>query len=133
MRIDQKVLGNRLDRLRRDRGWTKRELAKRAGLWETHVGEIINAKRRGGRAEFITIYKLAKALGVTMEELADMAPLQNRTIEDVAREIQQLDTETVIRELQRRMKLSDKKVQIIRLLKDLDDDKVGGLIMLLGN
>jgi len=131
MKIDPKMLGNRIDRFRKDRGWTKRELAKRADLWETHVGDIINATRRGGRAEFLTMYKLAHALGVTMEELTDMPALQNRTIEELVKEIQKLDTETIIRELQRRMKLSDKKVQVIRSLKDLNDDKIEGLVMLL--
>ena len=48
-------------------GWTRRELAKRAGLHEQHLAKV--ERRDRYRIEGDTIGKLAKALGVSTDYL----------------------------------------------------------------
>jgi transcriptional regulator with XRE-family HTH domain len=48
-------------------GWTRRELAKRAGLHEQHLANVERGNRH--RIEADTIIKLARALGCTTDYL----------------------------------------------------------------
>ena len=61
-------------------GWTRRELAKRAGLHEQHLAKVERGDRQ--HVEPDTIIKLARALGCTtdylMGETDDPTPPQKR-------------------------------------------------------
>jgi transcriptional regulator with XRE-family HTH domain len=60
-------LGQRVIALRRVRGWTRRELAKRAGLHEQHLANVEWEHRT--RLESDTLVKLADALHCTTDYL----------------------------------------------------------------
>ena len=55
---------------RRERGWTRRELARRAGLHEQHLAKVERGNRV--RVEAETVRKLARALGCTTDYLLGM-------------------------------------------------------------
>jgi len=57
----------RVIQARNKHGWTRRELAKRAGLHEQHLANIERGHRQ--RIEGDTIIKLARALGCTSDWL----------------------------------------------------------------
>lgn len=59
-------LFDRIDRVRQKRGWSMRELSRRAGLAPSHVGHIKN----GTDPKLTTILRIASALGVTVQWLA---------------------------------------------------------------
>lgn len=60
-------LGDRIEKLRKEKGLTQEELAEKAGLhrayfWDIESGRNISVK---------TAYKIAKALGVKLSDLFD--------------------------------------------------------------
>jgi transcriptional regulator with XRE-family HTH domain len=59
--------GQRVSTARGKHGWTRRELAKRAGLHEQHLANVERGQRH--RIEAKTIIKLARALGCTTDAL----------------------------------------------------------------
>ena len=59
--------GERLVTLREAKGWTRRELAKRAGLHEKHLDKVEHGARQ--RIEAETLIKLAQTLGVSSDFL----------------------------------------------------------------
>jgi len=72
--------GQRVITARSTRGWTRRELAKRAGLHEQHLANVERGNRY--RIEGDTILKLAQALGCSAAYLIgltnDPTPATNR-------------------------------------------------------
>jgi transcriptional regulator with XRE-family HTH domain len=58
---------NKLTILRLGKGWSMRELGRRAGVTNVCIHLIECGKRRYPRAD--TLIKLAKALGVSVEDL----------------------------------------------------------------
>lgn len=56
-----------LTRVREDRGWTRRELARRAGVSPATITRLENGEHRGPLLS--TIVHVAQALDVTTEEL----------------------------------------------------------------
>ncbi|HYG59127.1 MAG TPA: helix-turn-helix transcriptional regulator [Symbiobacteriaceae bacterium] len=64
---EKETLAQRVKRLRESMGWTRKELAERAGIHPTHVGLIERAGRVGVRPE--TLEKLAGAFGITSARL----------------------------------------------------------------
>jgi transcriptional regulator with XRE-family HTH domain len=60
---------NRLKQLRLESGLTLQELAVKAGLNSSTVSMIENGHRKG---QMVTIHKLAKALEVSVNELAEL-------------------------------------------------------------
>jgi transcriptional regulator with XRE-family HTH domain len=73
--------GERLVTLREAKGWTRRELAKRAGLHEKHLDKVEHGARQ--RIEAETIIKLSRTLGVSSDFLLgltdDPRPRPRRT------------------------------------------------------
>jgi ribosome-binding protein aMBF1 (putative translation factor) len=62
----QKRLGQRLRKLRLDRGWTQEQFAERAGKHWTYIGGI----ERGTRNPTITVLEaIASALGISLADL----------------------------------------------------------------
>lgn len=59
--------GERLVTLREAKGWTRRELAKRAGLHEKHLDKVEYGQRQ--RIEAETLIKLSRTLGVSTDFL----------------------------------------------------------------
>jgi transcriptional regulator with XRE-family HTH domain len=55
------VFGQRLRSVRKDRGWTLRFLAAKAGVHWTYLGQVERGERN---VSLLTILRLAKALGV---------------------------------------------------------------------
>lgn len=60
------ALGKRIRMLRRARGWTQEQLAEYADL---HVSYIVLLEKGANRATIDTLYKLARAFGVSLAEL----------------------------------------------------------------
>lgn len=73
---ETKQVGERIRRLRRQKGWTQRELADRAGVFD--VGELERGyKVKGGDSvnpHLETLSKVAVALDVTLGELFGHEP-----------------------------------------------------------
>lgn len=70
------VFGQRLRAVRKDRGWTLRVLAAKAGVHWTYLGQVERGERN---VSLLTILRLSKALGVDAGVLlkglrADMEP-----------------------------------------------------------
>ncbi len=65
MRVDperiKKEFGKHLKSLRENEGWTQEELADRAGMHFTYIGQIERGVRN---PSLVNLYKLAKALGI---------------------------------------------------------------------
>jgi transcriptional regulator with XRE-family HTH domain len=61
----------RIERLRRRRGWTKAELARRAGLHQQGLYKILSGERT--RFEARTLVALARALRVSADVLLGLA------------------------------------------------------------
>ena len=60
------IFGSTVRRLRADAGWTQEDLADRAGLTATYVGQV----ERGDKVPSLTVVlKLARGLEVTPAEL----------------------------------------------------------------
>jgi transcriptional regulator with XRE-family HTH domain len=55
------VFGQRLRAVRKDRGWTLRFLAAKAGVHWTYLGQVERGERN---VSLLTILRLAKALGI---------------------------------------------------------------------
>lgn len=55
------VFGQRLRAVRKDRGWTLRVLAAKAGVHWTYLGQVERGERN---VSLLTILRLSKALGV---------------------------------------------------------------------
>lgn len=62
----KKEFGKHLRRLREEKGWTQEELADRAGMHFTYVGQIERGVRN---PSLINLYKLAKALKINGGQL----------------------------------------------------------------
>jgi transcriptional regulator with XRE-family HTH domain len=65
--VTMEGFGQRIIAARAKQGWTRRELAKRAGLHEQHLANVERGNRR--RIEAETIIKLARALRCTTDYL----------------------------------------------------------------
>ena len=64
-------IGARLFELREERGWSQTETARKAGVSQT---TIVHVETGQVRPRMATLRRLAKGLGITVEELID-APL----------------------------------------------------------
>jgi len=62
----KKLFGDHLRKLRHKKNWTQEELADKAGLHSTYIGQIERGVRN---PSLINLYKLAKALKITAGEL----------------------------------------------------------------
>lgn len=62
----KKQFGDHLKKLRRDKNLTQEELADKAGLHSTYVGQIERGVRN---PSLVNLYKLAKALKINGGEL----------------------------------------------------------------
>lgn len=58
--------GDKVERLRKAKGWSQEELAKRADLHRTYIGSIERSERN---VSLINIARIAKALSVPIEYL----------------------------------------------------------------
>jgi len=61
-----KKFGQKVKKLREEKGWTQEELAKKCGLHRTYIGSIERSERN---VSLINIEKIAKALGVNTKQL----------------------------------------------------------------
>lgn len=59
--------GERVLAIRNERGWTRRELARRSGLHEVHLAKVEVGERK--RVESETLIALAQAFGVSTDYL----------------------------------------------------------------
>ena len=69
-------MGVRLARLRQMRGWSQVQLARRAGLTPHGISQIESGRRNGWGIELETAYRLAFALGTSIDVLAGMPVLR---------------------------------------------------------
>ncbi len=63
----RRTLGRRLRTLRRQRGWSQDDLARRAGLSQPYIVQLEGAVREN--PSLAVLQQLARALGVTLSEL----------------------------------------------------------------
>lgn len=68
-------LGARIAELRKERGWTQRELADRAGITPTYISEIENA--RTGNVGSAILLEIADALGASLDYLLGRRETRN--------------------------------------------------------
>ena len=69
-------IGARVARLRQMRGWTQVQLARRAGLTPHGISQIESGRRNGWGIELETAYRLAFALGTSIDVVAGMPELR---------------------------------------------------------
>jgi len=64
----QQKFGNRVRKLRKNRGWSQEEFADECGLHRTYIGAIERGERN---VSLNNIHAIAKALGISVKELFD--------------------------------------------------------------
>jgi transcriptional regulator with XRE-family HTH domain len=69
-------MGVRLARLRQLRGWSQVQLARRAGLTAHGISQIESGRRDGWGMELETAWRLAWALGTSIDMLAGIPELR---------------------------------------------------------
>ena len=68
------LLGKRLRKLRKGKGWSQEQLALECGLDRTYIGGIEQGRRNVG---LINICKLAEVLNVSPSKLLDFRGIKN--------------------------------------------------------
>jgi transcriptional regulator with XRE-family HTH domain len=71
MAATHEPVGNRIQELRKARGWTQENLAERSGLHPTYIGGIERGERNATIASFC---KIADALGISLAGLVKVEP-----------------------------------------------------------
>jgi transcriptional regulator with XRE-family HTH domain len=69
-------VGARLRRCRQGRGWSQTELAARAGVRQDTISKIESGAREGMHMELETAWRLAWALGTSIDVLAGLPELR---------------------------------------------------------
>jgi transcriptional regulator with XRE-family HTH domain len=64
----QQKFGNRVKKLRKNKGWSQEEFADECGLHRTYIGAIERGERN---VSLNNIHAIAKALGISVKELFD--------------------------------------------------------------
>lgn len=72
------TFGERLSNLLELRGWSHGKLAARSGLSRRYIGMIISGERDS--PSLVAATRIAKALGVSLDWLADLPPIQKETL-----------------------------------------------------
>ncbi len=72
---DRSPLSHNIERLRLAKGWTQRELAGAAGISQTSLSHYEAGLASPGT---VSLSKLARALGLTTEQLLSAAPQPQR-------------------------------------------------------
>ncbi len=72
--INPKNLANRIREAIKSRGWTQAELARRSGLTTAHLSDILQHTNKG-QVSYRTVYSIARALGMSTEELLGLPSL----------------------------------------------------------
>jgi transcriptional regulator with XRE-family HTH domain len=75
-------LGEKVERLRRERGLTQQELADRAGVSQTIISRLERRRRTNVHADVLK--GLAKALGCTTDYLVGMYEDEDNTVRSAA-------------------------------------------------
>lgn len=84
----KQTLGLRISRLRKDKGWTQKDLADKAGITQNQVSRIEKDKMQPRRS---TIQALAKSFGIKSDDLEALALLP--AADDNAAQLAQEDPE----------------------------------------
>lgn len=66
---DARAIGRRIKRFREEKGISPAELAARAGISRSYLSELENGKGEHKRPSAEMMYKVGKALGISMSEL----------------------------------------------------------------
>jgi transcriptional regulator with XRE-family HTH domain len=62
-------MGQRIARLRRERGWTQETLAERSGVARPTIARLEIARGRSRQPSLPTLVRLARAFDITLDEL----------------------------------------------------------------
>jgi transcriptional regulator with XRE-family HTH domain len=73
--VGMETIATRVDDLRREKGWTKRELAKRSALHYQHLYKVLAGERTHISVE--TVMALARAFGVTPNDILGWDEVQH--------------------------------------------------------
>jgi transcriptional regulator with XRE-family HTH domain len=103
------LLGSTIRRLRDERGWTQGELAYHAGVDQSHVSRIESGATKDTKVS--TIIAIARALGVTIDELTGRSPLRAHP---------GADEDPVFRELDRDKRVKPETRRIVRMIVEAD-------------
>ena len=79
-------IGERVEALRLERGWTKAELSRRSNLSYMHLFKILTGKRTDVGAE--TVRRLSRALNVSTDYLLGMDHYELRRLHDWGGEVE---------------------------------------------
>lgn len=66
-----KQFGDKVKKLRKAKGWSQEELAKKSGLHRTYIGSIERSERN---VSLINIVRIAKALSASIDKLIAKKP-----------------------------------------------------------
>jgi transcriptional regulator with XRE-family HTH domain len=103
-KIDLAKLGHRVRELRLGKGWTLTDLAQHSGVSKAYISDLENGV--AGKPNIQYIFAIAKALGVTLDELLHDT---ERTAAPTKK--QKMDLPPGLAELQEELALSDDDVQ----------------------
>lgn len=110
---------------------TKRAFAKRAGLSEAHLGDILR-RRSAGRLEYKTIYGIAKVMRISTETLLGLPPLTKADIKKASDEIIDANIETLLNEL-KKQGFTARQLELVKRIHEqgMDDARVNAMLTLL--
>lgn len=83
----RELLGQRIRRLRRERGWSQRELARRAGVSNSLISRI--ELGQGEELSLAHLERIARVLGVSLSYLVstdEFAPADDPEVQELLRE-----------------------------------------------
>lgn len=110
MAINFETVGKRIKEVRKQKGMSQDELAERADLSSQYISQIETGRKKGSLP---TYNKLAKALGVSIDELTGSISESSRVLSDVDLILQDCSKEE--REL---------LVEVLRVVKGVVHGKV---------
>ena len=107
--IDLVRLGHRIRFLRQGKGWSLADLERESGVSKAYVSDIENGA--AGKPNIQYVFSIAKALGVTLDELVDEAIKENKPAVGPRREKPQLPPGLTA--LQQELNLTGEDVEVL--------------------
>jgi transcriptional regulator with XRE-family HTH domain len=106
--LDLTKLGRRIRFLRQGKTWSLSDLAERSGVSKAYISDVENGS--AGKPNIQYVYDIARALGVTLDELLEGAAPEAGAR---SRGEKQQDLPPGLAQLQRELALSDEDAQML--------------------
>jgi XRE family transcriptional regulator of biofilm formation len=107
--IDLVRLGHKIRFLRQGKGWSLADLEKESGVSKAYISDIENGV--AGKPNIQYVFSIAKALGVTLDELVYETSKEHRSATGSRKE--KSDLPPGLAELQRELNLTDEDVEML--------------------